>query len=105
MRTAIWNDCDLGRKDPKELSLMGYAMRTPEYRYIAYFHFNLTIMRPDLDRLPYAEELYDHKNETLADFTHRETFNLAVRPVYSVIIQMLRNKLVSFVRELPFGDN
>lgn len=105
-RTAIWTDCDAEKHNPREVVLLGYAMRTPEYRYIAYFNFNRTTQKPELDFLPYAEELYDHKNETLSDFTHRETFNLAIKPVYGLIIQSLRNKLVNFIRtSIPFGDH
>lgn len=105
-RKAIWQDCDLNKKDKSKLVLMGYSMRTPEYRYIAYFHFDSASQKPDLKRLPYEEELYDHKNESLADFTHRETFNLAVRSQYNSTIQTLRTKLVNFIEtKVVFGDH
>lgn len=105
-RKAIWQDCDLNKPDKSKLFLIGYAMRTPEYRYVAYFHFDFAAQKPDLRRLPYEEELYDHKNESLADFTHRETFNLAVRSQYNVTIQSLRAKLVSFIENhVVFGNH
>jgi hypothetical protein len=53
----------------------------------------------DYKSLPYAQELYDHKNETLADFTHRETFNLAIRPAYTNVVNGLREKLIKYIQE------
>ena len=106
LRSAHWNDCDPTKQNPNELSVLGYAMRTPEYRYVAYFHFDRGTQLPNLDVPPYEEELYDHKNETLRDFTHRETFNLAVKPSYSYTIQNLRAKLVHYIKhKIPFGDH
>jgi iduronate 2-sulfatase len=106
VRRAIWNDCDLQKEDKSKLVLLGYAMRTPEYRYVAYFHFDFASQKPDLSRAPYEEELYDHKNESLADFTHRETFNLAVRSSYNATVLSLRSKLVAFVQtKIAFGDH
>jgi hypothetical protein len=105
-RNAVWRDCDYTKNNENEFVLLGYAMRTPEYRYIAYFHFNRQTQLPDLEQLPFDEELYDHKNETLRDFTHRETFNLAVRPSYTVTIQQLRHKLVNFIKDkVSFGNH
>ena len=82
---------------------MGYSMRTPDYRYTAYFHYNKTsflgTVQVDLNLLPYAQELFDHKNETLQDFTHRETLNLANKPAYAIIVNSLRTKLVNFIRK------
>jgi hypothetical protein len=105
-RAAHWQDCDVANVNGKEFATLGYSMRTPEYRYTAYFVFNRTTQLPEIDLPPYEEELYDHKNETLADFTHRETSNLAVRPVYSYLVQNLRTKLVTFIRNnIVFGDH
>ncbi len=106
MRSPIWRDCDYTKNNPNEFVVLGYAMRTPEYRYIAYFVFNRTTQLPEINELPFDEELYDHKNETLKDFTHREVFNLAVRPSYQVTIQSLRQKLVTFIKEkVVFGNH
>lgn len=95
----IWTDCDMNKKDdPAEVSLMGYSMRTPDYKYIAYFHFNRTSWKVETDKLPYQQELYDHKNETLSDFTHREVSNLAFRSTYAVTVNNLRRKLIDFIK-------
>lgn len=81
-------------------------MRTPEYRYTAYFYYDRITERPDLETIPYEQELFDHKNETLADFTHREITNLAYRPLYATTISTLRAKLVKFIKDkVKFGDH
>jgi hypothetical protein len=105
-RKAIWSDCDLSKPRTDQMALLGYAMRTPEYRYVAYFHFDHTTQKPNTQLPPFEEELYDHKNESLADFTHRETFNLAVRAQYNTTILGLRTKLVHFIdTKIAFGDH
>jgi hypothetical protein len=108
IRSAYWNDCDVTdkRKDKEDFTTLGYSMRTPEYRYTVYFLFNRTTQLPELDKPPFEEELYDHKNETLADFTHRETYNLAVKALYGPIMDSLRQKLVRFIKEnIKFGNH
>lgn len=100
-RSAMWNDCETKKHNPNEMSLLGYSMRTLEYRYTAYYPYNRMTQLPELSNgsttVPYEEELFDHKNETLADFTHREITNLAYRPGYSVVIAHFRAKLSEFV--------
>ena len=102
-RKAIWKDCDVDFKGSNEVSLLGYSMRTPEYRYTAYFHYNRTSflgrVQVDLVNPPYQQELYDHKNETLADFTHREIVNLAYKSSYAVTVSQLRAKLIQFIKD------
>ena len=125
-RVAVWDDCgpapDLthGARKPKAgpavlkvedegkdndgddeeevVALLGYSMRTLEYRYTAYFLYNRERRRPLLDAEPYEEELFDHKNETAMDFTRREIHNLAYRSIYSGVVQRLRAKLLAFIR-------
>ena len=98
-RNALWNDCETRKHNDAEMSLLGYAMRTAEYRYVAYYPYDRKKQRPEVSATvaPYEEELFDHKNETLADFTHREVANLAYRPGYGVVIAHFRTKLAEFV--------
>jgi hypothetical protein len=100
-RSAMWNDCETRSHKANEMSLLGYSMRTADYRYTAYYPFNRNLQRPNmtagLTTVPYEEELFDHKNETLSDFTHREITNLAYRPSYAVVITHMRAKLAEFV--------
>ena len=39
-RFASWGECDRMSKDPNILSVMGYSMRTRDYRYTAWFHYD-----------------------------------------------------------------
>jgi hypothetical protein len=112
VKQAVWRGCKVlseRKRWATELSLMGYSMRTLEYRYTAYYPFNRTRLRPDLSAPePYEEELFDHKNESLSDFTHREIVNLAYKPTYAVVISNFRTKMkdfltASFSRQSPYA--
>ncbi len=56
-RRSIWRDCDKTKNGTDEISLMGYSMRSLEYRYTAWFHFNRLQALPILDSPPYTEEV------------------------------------------------
>eukprot|EP00601_Ochromonadales_sp_CCMP2298_P013000 CAMPEP_0173268066 /NCGR_PEP_ID=MMETSP1142-20121109/30119_1 /TAXON_ID=483371 /ORGANISM="non described non described, Strain CCMP2298" /LENGTH=674 /DNA_ID=CAMNT_0014204265 /DNA_START=104 /DNA_END=2128 /DNA_ORIENTATION=- len=106
-RAETWRDCNmLTHKErwPSELSLMGYSMRTLQYRYTAYYPFNRTLLRPDPLSEPYEEELFDHKNESLSDFTHRETVNLAYKPSYAGVVRHYRAKMANFLLTVAFRN-
>ncbi len=100
-RKQIWFTCDMDKKPPyeDEVSLMGYSMRTPQYRYTLWLHFNRVQFLPVLDALPFAEELYDHNGETLGNFTHLETSNLVHKPGYETIAKKSRQQLLEFIRK------
>lgn len=102
-RRVVWDDCNVDYKGQDEMSLLGYSIRTPGYRYTAYFHYNKTSflgkqVQVDLSQPPFQQELYDHKNETLQDFTHRETVNLAYKLAYVNIVSFLKEKIIRFIR-------
>lgn len=40
---------------------MGYSIRTIDWRYTAWLEFDINTYLPSLDKLPLAEELYDHR--------------------------------------------
>ena len=96
-RKAIWNDCDSRKHDPTQECVLAYSMRTPEYRYTANLRFNRTLQLPDVESLPYEEELFDHKNGTMRDFTHREIHNLAYRSAFGLVVARLRTQLIEEV--------
>lgn len=104
VRKSIWVDCDKFKKDNSMLSVLGYSMRTPDYRYTAYFHYNLITNVVDVVKPPYAQELYNHKNETLKDFRHRETVNLYGKPIYDTLAKNLLHSLVQLIKTIPFHD-
>ena len=56
-RKSFWRDCDKTTNPPDQLSVMGYSMRTPEFRYTAWFHFNRMTALPLLDVAPFEEEV------------------------------------------------
>ena len=77
---------------------MGYSLRSNEFRYTAWFHYDRRYCLPLIDAALFDEELYDHRNETLKDFTHLEIVNLAHRPIMKMVMVDLRTKLIDFVR-------
>jgi len=98
-RKSIWYDCDKNYKGNEEVSVMGYSMRSRDFRYTGWFHYNRAKCIPILDVSPLDEELYDHRYETFADFTHLETVNLVHRPGFENIVRDMREKTVNFIRK------
>ena len=96
-RKHMWDDCDSRKHDATQECVLGYSMRTPEYRYTAYLRFDRTLQLPDVESLPYEEELFDHKNGTMLDFTHREIHNLAYRSAFGIVVARLRTQLIEEV--------
>ena len=62
-------------------------------------HFDKAKLIPLFDQPIYDEELYDHKNEKLEDFTHREIVNLITNPDCKKTADKLREKLITFLKE------
>lgn len=94
-----WMDCDKTNPDAEdETSIMGYSLRSNEFRYTAWFHYDRRYCLPLIDAALFDEELYDHRNETFKDFTHLEIVNLAHRPIMKMVLADLRRKLIDFVR-------
>ncbi|XP_046431983.1 iduronate 2-sulfatase isoform X1 [Neodiprion fabricii] len=69
-----------------EITIMGYTIRTKEYRYTAWASFNSSIVKTDWSTI-IAEELYYHK------FDVEENLNLSTIPEFSRIKNKLRNQL------------
>lgn len=51
----------------KEITIMGYTLKTNDYRYTAWLPFTHETCKPDWDII-IAEELYDHKTDRAEDF-------------------------------------
>ena len=65
-----WDCCNVDDKQNNidaQVSVMGYAMRTPHYRYVAYMHMLRPHRLPLFDKPLYAEELYDHRGDKESD--------------------------------------
>ncbi|KYQ56276.1 Iduronate 2-sulfatase [Trachymyrmex zeteki] len=63
----------------KEINIMGYTLKTNDYRYTVWIPFAYMTYKPDWDVI-IAEELYDHKTDRAEDF------NIAALP------EMLKTK-------------
>ena len=98
-RANIWRDCNRRKMDPNDISVMGYSMRTSDFRYTAWLKMNTEKMTPDFDMLPLEDDLFDHRNETYADFTHQEIENIARKSENYAIVLQLRRKLMRFLQE------
>ena len=62
-RSALWTPCDHRVNQKGELSVMGYSLRTPEWRYTAYIQFDKKYLEPNFKTPLFGEELYDHRSE------------------------------------------
>ncbi len=98
-RQHFWFDCERNINPPDQISLLGYSMRTIDFRYTAWFHYNRVKCIPTLDVAPFEEELYDHRGETLADYTHQETINVAHKLGYEAVRRNLRENLIDFIKK------
>ncbi|XP_036148472.1 iduronate 2-sulfatase isoform X5 [Monomorium pharaonis] len=67
----------------KEINVMGYTLKTSNYRYTAWLPFAHTTCKPDWDVI-IAEELYDHRID------RAENFNVAASPRMLKIKKYLR---------------
>jgi hypothetical protein len=56
-RSSFWRDCDKTSSPPDILSVMGYSMRTKDFRYTAWFHYDRKKALPILDVAPFEEEV------------------------------------------------
>jgi hypothetical protein len=77
------------------ISVMGYSLRTPEWKLITFLHYNMTSGKVNTAWPAFWSELYDHRNETLQDFTHLETVNIAKE--MPNVVEELRRKLVDYL--------
>ena len=99
LRYSNWKDCDKNNvMQDTVLSVMGYSMRSNDFRYTSWYHWHKAKMVPRLDTPLYAEELYDVRGEELEDFTHLELVNVANRGVYKNVTLALRARLANTIR-------
>jgi len=78
---------------PREsFDLMGYSIRTTEWRFTEWRRWNGTLLRAVWDGPPNATELYDHRTPSVDPFA-TETENLASEPSRMDIVQQLQREL------------
>ena len=81
------------------MSVMGYTFRWAAFRYTVWLHWDRVLNVPQLSVPVHAEELYDHRDETLQNFTHLELVNLVQRPEFREVAKKLRGKAFQFLRD------
>ena len=96
-----WNIClrkQVGKLH-KRVKVMGYSLRSKEYRYTAYIHFKFKLPNIilDFDQPIYAEEFYDHREDKEDDLGKKELINLANDKSYKNIIIQYRIVLYEFL--------
>ena len=95
-----WDCCNLDTKAKdfsNIVSVMGYGMRTVDFRYNAYIHVLRPHRIPDFSKPLYGEELYDHRGDKEGDLGTKETINLAYDPLFESIVTEYREKLRHFL--------
>lgn len=79
---------------------MGYAVRTPQWRYIAWMNWNETSTLTDWSQKPYATELYNHEGDDGTDFSAFEGKNTAGDPANGPVLAKL-HELVRSMYDTP----
>lgn len=97
-RIMQWDICDAQIVNmTDEVSVMGYSMRTLDFRYTQYIPFHRLGRFPLFDEPIYTEELYDHRDDVLGDLGRRELVNLASDNEFSSILLSYRTTLRDFI--------
>lgn len=96
-REVRWDSCTLGGNSDRDVSVMGYSMRTLDFRYTMYIPFKLPHRIPIWNATIFAEELYDHRDGYLGDMGHRETVNLALDAKFQDVLGKHRSELRNFL--------
>jgi hypothetical protein len=79
-----------------KFSVMGYSIRTLDFRYTLYIPFLNPQRVPSFDLPIFAEELYDHRGNS-NDLKYRELINLVNDNNYSIILQKYRKNVRRFL--------
>ena len=92
-----WDVCSINKNDSTETSVMGYSMRTSDFRYTMYIPFVRSERVPSWEAPIFAEELYDHRNGYLGDLGHKETVNVATDIKFKDILEKYRGEMKDFL--------
>jgi hypothetical protein len=66
-----WKHCRHGDNSPvAQVSVMGYSLRTVNFRYTMWIYFNRETCALNVTSPPYAEEFYDHSHDTSSSSQH-----------------------------------
>ena len=92
-----WDACNSEGDDSTETSVMGYSMRTLDFRYTMYIPFSRPARVPVWNASIFAEELYDHRDGYLGDLGHKETVNVATDIKFKGILEKYRGEMRDFL--------
>lgn len=86
------------------IGLMGYSMRTKFFRFTQWIRFDVVASRilKGYGNRPVYEELYDHRKESLTDYTHLELINLAHNSSFREIVSIFRRDMQVYFKRNPF---
>ncbi|MPC14235.1 Iduronate 2-sulfatase [Portunus trituberculatus] len=79
---------DSDQPHTRDVTIMGYSIRTHRFRYTAWLKFNNQTYRPDYKHIV-AEELYDHKTDPQEDHNvaGKRFYTQHKREVYSMLVR------------------
>lgn len=100
--TNAWFECNKAETPQgklKQVSVLGYSMRTANYRYTAWYHYDRDTALPLLEMPPFAEEFYNHVGEELEDFGHQELGNYIRKIDFQPALARYRARLLHFIRK------
>lgn len=87
------NNCE--KVPAKDISFMGYTVRSADYRYTMWFAWNQTMCIAQWEAPLDGEELYSHVGHTdPGDFDDYENVNLVSDPKYADVIREHRTLLL-----------
>lgn len=91
--------------DRKQIDFIGYSVRTPEWRYTEWLHFNGTKLHGDFSRMV-ANELYDHRGDDGGkhDWDAFENENVVSDPDHKELVQQLHILLMKGFSPMELKD-
>ena len=88
-----WDNNGVLHHQRSSFTHMGLGIRTEDWRFNIWYHYNGTSLRPLWNKIE-ATELYDHRNDTLWPISfNTETENVANYPEYTEIVKELKDML------------
>ena len=92
--SKYWANNDCLMTERVTIPFMGISIRTNNWRYTEWRHWNNITLSPDWTKDPVGIELYDHTDDDSSTFDGSyEQFNLAGLPQYKTIQQQLATQL------------
>ena len=85
----VWFHDDIGGCEGSDSPIMGYTVRTLEWRHVRWMNWNRTTTVTDWAQPPYAMELYTHSGDDGTTIGKFETNNTAADPANAAVVESL----------------